>query len=156
METILSQTSFPANKVLFSTKTVLHSRPESELERQVILDVIQSVNGTACLDELLKVIHESLRKILYAENCFVALSDDTTGFVHFEFWIDKYDPTPAPREIGKGFSSYVLRTGQPLLLTEEFKRECYELGLVERSGTSSASWLGVPLVTPTRIIGILV
>ena len=156
METILSQTSFPANKVLFSTKTVLHSRPESELERQVILDVIQSVNGTACLDELLKVIHESLRKILYAENCFVALSDDTTGLMHFEFWIDKYDPTPAPREIGKGFSSYVLRTGQPLLLTEEFKRECYELGLVERSGTSSASWLGVPLVTPTRIIGILV
>jgi len=156
VETILSQTSFPANKVLFSTKTVLHSRPESELERQVILDVIQSVNGTACLDELLKVIHESLRKILYAENCFVALSDDTTGLMHFEFWIDKYDPTPAPREIGKGFSSYVLRTGQPLLLTEEFKRECYELGLVERSGTSSASWLGVPLVTPTRIIGILV
>jgi PAS domain S-box-containing protein len=43
-----------------------------------------------------------------------------------------------------------------VLLTEEFKRDCYEQGIVERTGISSASWLGVPLRTPAQAIGILV
>ena len=131
-------------------------RPRFEVEHQVILDVIQSVNVAASLDDLFKAIHNSLKKLLYADNCFVALNDPVTSLMHFEFWIDKFDPVPEPRGHGKGFSGYVMRTGQPLLLTEEFKRDCYEQGIVERSGTSSASWLGVPLRTPAHPIGILV
>jgi PAS domain S-box-containing protein len=50
----------------------------------------------------------------------------------------------------------MLRTGQPLLLTKEFKEQMYELDEVEQSGTDSLSWLGVPLRTSSRTIGVLV
>ena len=49
----------------------------------------------------------------------------------------------------------MLRTGQPLLLTEELKIRLFEQGEVKPSGSDSASWLGVPLRTPTRTIGVL-
>jgi PAS domain S-box-containing protein len=125
-------------------------------ERQIIFDIIQGVITTPNLDELLKLVHHSISKLLYAENCFVALYDPETDFIAFEFWVDKFDPVPSPRPVGnKGFSSYVLRTGKPLLLKDEVIDEMYERGEVEKSGTASASWLGVPLRTASRTIGVL-
>ncbi|MDQ2921828.1 MAG: response regulator, partial [Acidobacteriota bacterium] len=90
------------------------------------------------------------------ENCFVGLHNPTTNSMEFEFWIDKCDPVPAPRPVGKGFSGYVLRTGQPLLMTEELERQIYEQDGAEIIGTKAASWLGVPLRTSSRTIGVLV
>jgi PAS domain S-box-containing protein len=143
----------PADLVLANDIT---ARKLMEEERQVISEIIQGVITTSNLDELLKLTHHSISKVLYAENCFVALHDPTTDLVHFEFWVDKFDPAPPPRPVGKGFAGYVLRTGRPLLLTEEFKRRMYENGEVEKSGTTSASWLGVPLRTLSHTIGVLV
>ena len=132
-------------------------RRRMEAERQVIFEIIQGVITTPTLDELLKLIHHSISKLLYAENCFVALHDPATNLIHFEFWLDKYDPVPPPRPVGKkGFASYVLQTGKPLLLTRELTNQMVERGEVENSGTPSASWLGVPLRTPSRTLGVLV
>lgn len=131
-------------------------RKRTEAERRLIFEIIEGVITTHNLDELLKLIHQSIGKLLYAKNCFVALYDQPRNLIHFEFWVDEFDPVPPPRPIGKGFSSYVLSTGQPLLLTKEFKSRMYERGEVEKSGRSSASWLGVPLRTASGTIGVLV
>jgi PAS domain S-box-containing protein len=129
-------------------------RKRSELERRVILEIIQSVTLTSNLDDLLHQVHQALAKILYAENCFVALYDD--NWVHYSFWRDKFDEIPAPGPIVRGFSNHLVKTGEPLLLTEEIKQLMYERGEVEQEGTDCASWLGVPLKTPTQTIGVLV
>ena len=131
-------------------------RQRVEEERQVVSDIIQGVIATSNLDELFELIHTSISKLLYAENCFIALHDPATDLVHFEFWLDKNDPVPPPRLAGHGFGGYVLRTGRPLLLTDELKSRMYERGDVDGDGLSSASWLGVPLRTPVRTMGVLV
>src|SRR5262249_16833752 len=43
-------------------------RKRAQLEGQVLVDVIRALNATPKLDELLVRIHQSLRKVLYAEN----------------------------------------------------------------------------------------
>jgi hypothetical protein len=53
--------------------------------------------------------------------------------MHFEYWVDKFDPVPSPEPAGQGFSSYVLRTGQPLLLTEALKTRLCQHGEVAQS-----------------------
>jgi PAS domain S-box-containing protein len=131
-------------------------RKKAEKERQVISEIIESVMLTANLDELLVTVHTELSKVLYAENCFVGLYDRATELMHFPFWVDKFDPVPAPRPAGTGFSGYILSSGKSLLLTEEVKNDLYARGLVTTSGTDSASWLGVPLRTRSQIIGVLV
>jgi PAS domain S-box-containing protein len=128
----------------------------AEMERQVIAEIVQSVITAANLDALFKLAHHAISKILPAENCFIALHNLTTDLMRYEYWVDKFDPAPVPRPVGEGFSSYVLRTGQPLLLTEEIKSQMYERSEVEKSGTDSPSWLGVPLRTRSRTIGVLV
>jgi len=68
---------------------------------------------------------------------------------------DQHDPAPAPQSVGVGFGSYVLESGKSILLTEELTAQMISAGLVKNSGTFSPSWLGVPLRTASRIIGVL-
>lgn len=131
-------------------------RKREEDERHIISDVIQGSITTSDLDDFLKLVHESIGKYLYAENCFIALYDETTELMHFPFWVDKFDPCPPPRAAGVGFSGYVLRTGKPMLVGPKLTEEMYRSGEIQKSGSPSASWLGVPLRTADRTVGVLV
>jgi PAS domain S-box-containing protein len=131
-------------------------RKRAEAERLVLFEITQGVITTRNLEELFKLIHESIGKILYAHNCFIGLYDETTSLMTFEYWADQFDPVPPPHPPGKGFSSHILRTSQPLLLTHELRNQMYASGEAEPIGRSSASWLGVPLRMSARAIGVLV
>ena len=132
-------------------------RKRAEAERNVISEIVQGVITTSNIGELLELARRAIGKILYAENCFVALHDPRTDLLDFELWVDKLDPLPLPQPVGDGVSgsSYVLRTGRPLLLTNELKTQLDNEGEVRLIGTDSPSWLGVPLRTRSRTIGVL-
>lgn len=129
---------------------------EAEKERRIIFEIIQGIVPTPNLDEFLKLVHRSIGQIVYAENCFVMLHDESTDMISFEFWVDSRDPRPDPKPRGTGFASYVLRTGQPLLLTTEVRKRMLENGDAVQIGSVAPSWLGVPMRTPSRTIGVMV
>jgi PAS domain S-box-containing protein len=130
-------------------------RKRAEKERQVISEIINAVNLTANLDELLKSVHQSLSKVLYAENCFVALHDEDTGLFQRAFYVDQAPPAPV-QKLKRSCSAYVYRTGKPLLMDLELFNRLVNQGEVELVGRLSPSWLGVPLKTPSKTIGVLV
>jgi PAS domain S-box-containing protein len=124
-------------------------------ERQVISDIIHALNETSNLDQLLLSIHQSLSKVLYAENCFVVLHNRETDNFHFAFFTDEFDTQPAPQKLPRTCTSLVYRTGRAMLIPQtEFDRLA-QRGEVELVGSPSPAWLGVPLKTPTATIGVL-
>jgi len=131
-------------------------RKRAETERHAISEIIAGVSSTSNLDELLRLIHQSLRKVLYAENCFIALHNRETTLFHFPFFADQFDQPPPPQKLGKSCTEYVFRTGRPMSISQKEFDELASLGEVELVGTPSPSWLGVPLRTPTETIGVLV
>ncbi|MCX5657132.1 MAG: diguanylate cyclase, partial [Candidatus Omnitrophica bacterium] len=68
---------------------------------------------------MFKLIHQSLSKILFSKNFFVALYEQNTGFFSFPYWVDEFDPVPEPVAMQKSLSSYVFRTGKPILFSPE-------------------------------------
>src|SRR5713226_3423886 len=134
----------------------ISQRKRAEAERQVIFEIIHALNFTANLDELLHLIHQALKKVLYAENCFVALYDHGTGMFHFPFFVDQFDEAPPPQKVGRSCTAYVFRTGQPMLIPQKLFDQLAVRGEVELVGTPSPTWLGVPLRTPSETIGVLV
>ncbi len=131
-------------------------RKRAENERRIIAEIIEKGIRISDLDQFLNSVHASLSEAMYAENCFVMLRDPVTNLHRFAFWADKYDPVPAQQTSSKGFGSYVLRTGKPLMINEEVKKEIIQSGEAEQIGSFSPSWLGVPLRTPSATIGVLV
>jgi len=137
------------------TRDITESK-RADTERRIIFEIIQGSITTPDLKEFLTLVHRSISEIVYAENFIVMLHDVKNDTFEYEFWADTFDPIPQPRPVGNGFGSYVLQTGQPLLLTKELKRSMIDRGEAKLSGTPSRSWLGVPLRTPTQTIGVMV
>lgn len=131
-------------------------RKRLEAESRAISRIIHGVTTTANLEEFLDLVHSSIKRIVYAENFFVALIDPETDMLTMQFWVDKYDPMPAPLKIGRSLSAYVFRRGETMLLSSADVKRLIETGEVESVGTDSPIWLGVPLTTPSGPIGVLV
>jgi PAS domain S-box-containing protein len=132
------------------------SRKRTELENQIIYEITQGVTSTSNLDELLKLIHHSLGKAVNADNFFVALYNDDSGLFSFPYFVDKYDKTPLPTLMGKSCTAYVFRTLKPFLFSEEEYNRLLENDEVELIGSASPSWIGIPLQTPAKVIGVMV
>jgi PAS domain S-box-containing protein len=139
--------------VTYADVTELH---RMESERQVISEVVHALNETSNLDQLLESIHHALKKVLYAENCFVALHDSVTDSFHFPFFADEFDTAPPPQRVGRSCTAFVFRTGKARLIPQSEFDRMVEQGDVELVGSPSPAWLGVPLKTPTATIGVLV
>ncbi|MGB8672852.1 MAG: PAS domain S-box protein [Candidatus Acidiferrales bacterium] len=131
-------------------------RKRAELERQITFEIIHGVNVTDNLDDLLHLVHQSLKKVLYAENCFVALYEPSSSMFHFPFFADQFDQAPPPQHVGRSCTAYVFRTGRAMLIPQTVFDHLTEQGEVELVGTPSPSWLGAPLRTPAATIGVLV
>ena len=140
----------------FGISRDITGKKRSELENQALFEITQGITSTGNLDDLLKLIHRSLGKVVYAENCFVALFDEKSGLFSFPYFVDKIDSTPVPASMEKSCSAYVFHTVKPLMLTQEHFDQLVKQGEVELVGSNSPSWIGIPLQSPSKVIGVLV
>jgi PAS domain S-box-containing protein len=99
--------------VLFSYQDVTEFH-RLEAQRMVLSDVVHALNQTSNLDELLSQIHGALKKVVYAENFFVALFDPQTEMFHFPFFADQFDPPPAPQKVARTCMAYVFAPQSPV------------------------------------------
>ena len=111
---------------------------------------------TSNLDELLKLIHNSLKKVVYAENLFVALYDPKTELFSFPYFVDLVDSAPMATSMPKSCTAYVYRKVSPLLLTDEIYQQLIDQNEIDNIGSPSRSWIGIPLQIPSKVIGVLV
>ena len=122
-------------------------RKRSDLEREVMHDIKQSVSASQDLNELLALTHRALQRVLEADNCFVALYDPAQERFSFPYFADQYDQAPAPVAMPASCTAYVLRTGEPALIRALEFGELTARGEVQLVGSPSPSWMGVPLRT---------
>jgi len=136
-------------------KIEIIERTRIEAEQEVLFEITQGLSTTANLDEFLRIVHSALGKILKTENCFIALRDKSSGLYKMQFFVDQHDEPPPPQRLEKTRTDYVLRTGRPILMTDEVFGQLVANGELESIGTRPACWLGVPLSTPFEVIGVL-
>jgi PAS domain S-box-containing protein/putative nucleotidyltransferase with HDIG domain len=131
------------------------ARKRAEMEHQALLEIMQGLVNKDDLQESLKLIHRSVASVIYAENFFVVFYNKNSGLFEEIYSVDKYDEPAPPSALEKSITSYVFRSGEPLLLTQDLFDKLAEQGEVELVGTNSESWLGVPLKTQNGIIGVI-
>ncbi len=108
------------------------------------------------MDALYKAIHGIISSLLYARNFYIALTDPAGRMLSFPYFLDEFDAPPPPKKLGRGLTEYVLRTGQPLLASDQQVEQMAKDGLIELIGAPSSEWLGVPLKRGERTFGVLV
>ncbi len=119
--------------------------------------IAEAAGTSATLKELLGTVHQIVGELMPAPNFYIALHEPGTQKLEFPYFVDEHDQPPqTPHMLGKGLTEHVLRTGQPLLINgeAEFQALC-RTGQVEDLGAPSISWVGVPLRTHERTVGVL-
>src|SRR5881394_2448473 len=118
--------------------------------------IAQAAMSTPGLEDLLPVVHQIVGELIPAQNFYIALYDPVHDVLSFPYAVDERDEDFPTKKPGKGLTEYVLRTGQPLLVTPGVQTELERRGEVELIGAPSIDWLGVPLKIGDRTIGVLV
>jgi PAS domain S-box-containing protein len=131
-------------------------RRRTERVNESIFKISEAANSTKSLKELFYSIHQVISGLMPANNFYIALYDSDRAILSFPYFVDEFDPPPAPKKLGRGLTEYVLRTGRPLLASPEVFEELIQRGEVESIGAPSIDWLGVPLNLDSRTIGVLV
>src|ERR1043166_5179726 len=118
--------------------------------------ISEAAHAAGSLQELFRAIHAIVGELMPAKNFYIALYDAASDLLTFPYYVDEYDNDFPAKRPGKGLTEYVLRTGEPLLVTPEVQAELERRGEGELIGPPSIDWVGVPLKIGERTIGVLV
>jgi PAS domain S-box-containing protein len=141
--------------VLVSGEDITEKKKEMRVQMTISL-ILAASNSEADIDELFKYIHASIKKLMPADNFYIAMYEKENNLIRFAYFIDQYDKIAPTKRFGKGLTEYIIRTGKSLLANEDVTRELENKGEVELLGAPSKIWLGVPLTIQENIIGVLV
>ncbi|MEW6159617.1 MAG: PAS domain S-box protein [Verrucomicrobiota bacterium] len=141
-------------------------RKRREQVQQATYQISEAVHMAEDLDRLYEIIHHIVGGLMPAKNFYIALFDSATEMISFPYFVDESEPAPHPFKIGRGLTSYVLRTGKPLLVGPEMNARKKRIGnevtfeghpdlrYIE-TGTPAAIWLGVPLSAAGKPFGVM-
>ena len=131
-------------------------RKRAEVIQLVLFRIAQATSKAKNMEELLAIIHQQVATLMDAGNFYVALYHKGSGIYSFPYLVDEYDSVDFfPHELSKSLTDYVRRTGKPLLADEQTHRSLIKAGEVEMVGTPSPIWMGVPLKTANKVIGVV-
>ncbi len=118
--------------------------------------ISEAAHAAGSLQDLFRAIHRIVGELMPAKNFYIALYDAASDLLTFPYHVDEYDNDFPSKRPGKGLTEYVLRTGEPQLVTPEVQAELERRGQVELIGAPSIDWVGVPLKIGDRPMGVLV
>ena len=131
-------------------------RKQAELLQETMVGIANAAQSTVSLQDLYSEIHQLIARVMFAGNFYIALYDEARDLVSFVYSVDEQDPLlPAPFTPGEGLTEYVLRTGTTLVCNESRRNELKARKLINPGGEPCQIWMGVPLTTGGRTIGIM-
>jgi PAS domain S-box-containing protein len=131
------------------------ARKEAERVQTASRQIAEAALLAQNLEEFYQAVYATFRPIIPANNFYISLYDETNDLFIVSCLFDEFDQAWAPYRPGKGLSAYVMRTGEPLLVTPDVFAELERQGKVELLHRPMVEWLGVPLKTAQGILGVM-
>ncbi|MCE1165017.1 MAG: PAS domain S-box protein [Bacteroidetes bacterium] len=131
-------------------------RKKNELsakEKDVIFQINQDILNSENLEELLQRIHDNIKKVIYAEHCFVVLCNSETKILTFPLFRIKDQKNPMSRKMAKGVSEIILDIGKVMILDNKEIRKALTDYKINYEYEIANSIMFAPLRIKTKQIG---
>lgn len=148
-----------------------NTRLRERLERQVgnlnaLYKMGQELTASIQLSEqqIIGMIYKWASQVMDTKNMYIALYDEQTDEVRFALayrddrQVDiESEEGWQPRRAGKGRTEWIIHHRQPLLDETRVESEAWykEPGREEYIGQPFASWVGVPMITGDKVLGVI-
>lgn len=137
----------PVDRVRVAVARDVTERRHAESMKAALYSVAEAAYGAPDLPTLFDRVHRIIAELLPASGCAFALHDRTNNALSFPFHVDVLDPPPGPGRLEDRQPWADVIHGSRALLVRRDARE--------DGGGPGGEWLGVPLVTPDGVIGVL-
>ncbi len=139
-------------------------RKNAEKVQGALYRIAELASAAEDMQEFYRAIHEVVGELMPAQNFFIALYDEQRQLINWPYHVDESGTYPEPNKwypigeggSGRGTTAYVLRTGEPQLISLERFADLAECGELDLVGPQSEDWLGVPLKAEEATVGVLV
>jgi len=146
-----------ASRTLIRASIVdIAERKYNELLQIAVSNISNAALSALDLQELIREIHQIIETLMPADNFYLALYDEVRDLLTFPYYVDEFDTAWEPQKPGRGLTGYVLQTGKPLLATQNVINTLERSGEVELMGPKGNDWIGVPLKSGEKSIGVMV
>ncbi len=132
-------------------------------EQLVVLNEMGRVLGASLdADTILNTVYTYTSRLMNAESFFIALFDSETNMISFPLSLsynDNQSVQVPSRPLKSGLTDHIIRTHQPLLISENIPARMAELGiefLAFGNSKPALSWLGVPMILSDQVMGVIV
>jgi len=142
-------------RVVGSVMDVTRER-RAEAIQSAVYRISDAAHSAKDLPEMYAEIHKIIGGLMPATNFYIALYDEKGNTLSFPYFVDEEESPPPPQKPGKGLTEYVLRTRRPLLASPEVFEGLVRTGDVVSVGPPSVDWVGAPLVSEGKVIGVIV
>lgn len=133
---------------------LMHDAKRRTKEYELLTQMGQVISSRLDSDEVLRAIHAELGLLFDTSNFYIAFLDKET--VRFEFEVRDGQPQPKrSRQAANGFTEYVIRTGQPLLIRSELETTRARLGCTFVPARPAKCYVGVPIFMAGRPAGVM-
>ncbi|MGF6558885.1 GAF domain-containing protein [Pseudomonas sp. S30_BP2TU TE3576] len=132
-------------------------RERAEHLQNALFQIAELSSQPGEMAELFQSLHGIVGDLLFAQNFYIALFDDTTSEVTFPYYIDERQTTcPVARRGRRGLTEYVIRQRRPCLIDFDEADRLSAQGEIEIDESVRAfSWLGIPLFDGDVVRGVL-
>lgn len=132
---------------------------ERVAELQIINSVQQGLAAELDFQAIVDLVGDKLRETFDLQSVTIGTYDRQTNLLHFPYVVGRdqrrLTQRPLPLE-DKGFSSYVIRTQQPLIINEELQKRAEEFkSFVVEGGDTAKSGMWVPLIVGVEAHGMI-
>ncbi|NUN10526.1 MAG: PAS domain S-box protein [Ignavibacteriaceae bacterium] len=148
------------SRVEISGKYFLHTiiiditeRKKAEKINNIQFNIAKAVIASKSTMELFEAIHRELSSAMEADNFYVALYRQKTGMLRAVLDTNDDDISEWPAK--NSLSGYVIEKKMPALLKKQDIQNLIDEGRIELIGKPTETWLGVPLLTEDRILGVI-
>lgn len=140
-------------------RDVTENRRKGNLQ-QTLLNISRIFLENITLNEFLRRSHDELRKVMVADNIFIAIYHENEDKYSFPYYVDEFDKVEANvlTSLDHTLTDYIRRNGKGRLVTPEVEKEIdKEFGL-STWGTTSPIWMAAPLfdITHKKVLGVVV
>lgn len=111
------------------------------------------------IKDYLKAIHQEVKKIMKADNFYIALYDAKTNKYTLPYFADEYEDltTENPVSLDNTLTDYIRKTGEARLITDDMEAQHREKYGIELVGKPSPVWIGAPIINTVNnnVVGVI-
>ena len=142
------------------TQRLLKETDQRVAELAIINSVQQGLASKLDMQSIYDLVGDKIRDIFDAQVVMIVAYDHAAKLMHFPFGLEKGQRLTAAPRPPAGFSGYIIRTRQPLLINQNLLGRLAEIDPANAStgaiaGEMPKSWLGVPLISGEEMTGVI-